>query len=86
MAQPAIVLACQAMRNRASLLTIARAFALLAAVASAAGCSHASAMLMVDAPKMLPYQAPDIDDITGIESDDSDAPAPGPGSAQPPHK
>ncbi|HEY6179230.1 MAG TPA: hypothetical protein VIX73_32470 [Kofleriaceae bacterium] len=40
---------------------------------------------MVDSPKMLPYQAPDADEIAGVESDD-DAPAPGQGSAQPPHK
>jgi hypothetical protein len=74
------------MRNRASLLTIARAAALLAAVVAAAGCTHASANLAVDSPKMLPYQAPDVDDITGIDSDDEAAPSPGPGSAQTPHK
>jgi hypothetical protein len=72
------------MQIRASLLTIARAAALLAAAAAAGACTHASANLMVDAPKMLPYQAPDADEIAGVESDD-DA-APGPGSAQPPHK
>jgi hypothetical protein len=72
------------MQIRASFLTIARAAALLAAVAAAGACTHASANLMVDAPKMLPYQAPDADEIAGVESDD-DAP-PGPGSAQPPHK
>ena len=42
---------------------------------------------MVDVPKMLPYQAPDIDDITGIDSsDDADEAAagtgPGTGPAQ----
>jgi hypothetical protein len=72
------------MQIRASLLTIARAAALLAAAAAAGACTHASANLMVDSPKMLPYQAPDADEIAGVESDD-DAP-PGPGSAQPPHK
>jgi hypothetical protein len=42
---------------------------------------------MVDIPKMLPYQAPDIDEITGIDS--SDVPEDAgthPGAAQPPHK
>jgi len=71
------------MRNRASLLTIARVAALLAAAAAAGACTHASANLMVDSPKMLPYQAPDADEIAGVESDDD---APGPGSAQAPHK
>lgn len=38
---------------------------------------------MVDAPKLLPYQAPDIDEITGIESpDEPDAAGAGVGSAQ----
>jgi len=42
---------------------------------------------MVDAPKLLPYHAPDIDEITGIESpDDADeAAGTGAGSAQNPH-
>lgn len=74
------------MRNRALLLTIARAAALLGVVWTAGACTHPSANLMVDSPRLLPYQAPDIDEITGIESDDADAPAPGPGSAQAPHK
>ena len=56
----------------------------MAAAAAAGACTHASANLMVDSPKMLPYQAPDADEIAGVESDD-DAP-PAPSSAQPPHK
>jgi len=58
--------------------------ALLAAM-SAGACTHAGGQLMVDAPKLLPYQPPDIDEITGIDSD-ADEPAPGPASAQNPHK
>lgn len=59
----------------------------MAAVVAAAGCTHASANLMVDSPKMLPYQAPDADEIAGVDSDeDAPAPAPGAGSAQTPHK
>ena len=74
------------MWNRASLLTIARAVALLGAFSTAGACTHASAKLAVDVPRILPYQAPDIDDITGIDSDDEDKPAPQRESAQTPHK
>ena len=74
------------MRNRASLLTIARGIALLGAISTGA-CTHASAKLTVDVPRILPYQAPDIDEITGIDSDEADdKPAAGTGSAQSPHK
>jgi hypothetical protein len=65
-----------------------RATALLCAIWAGAGCTHPSAKLMVDSPKMLPYQAPDIDEITGIDSSeepDANAGAHG-GSAQKPHK
>jgi hypothetical protein len=74
------------MRNRASLLTIARAAALLAAVVAGAGCTHASANLIVDSPKMLPYQAPDVDEISGVDSDEDAESSQGSGSAQTPHK
>lgn len=79
------VLACEAMRIRASISTITRVAALLAAVSAAGACTHPSGKLMVDAPKMLPYQPPDIDEITGIDSDEPEADA-GAGSAQKPHK
>lgn len=69
------------------MLTIARGVALLGAIASGGACTHASAKLEVDVPRILPYQPPDIDEITGIDSDDADdTPAPGTGSAQSPHK
>jgi hypothetical protein len=81
------VLACGAMRIPASIPAIARVAALLAAMSAAAACTHAGGKLMVDSPKLLPYQPPDIDEITGIDSsEEAEAPAPGAGSAQNPHK
>ena len=47
--------------------------AMMAMFALAGGCTHASANVPVDSPKLVPFQAPDIDEITGIDSDDSDA-------------
>ena len=64
------VLACQAMRYRALLLTAARAGGLMCMMWTAGACTHASANLPVDAPRLMQYQAPDIDEITGIDSDD----------------
>ena len=78
------------MQIRASLLTLARAAAVGGAIAAAGACTHASANLMVDVPRILPYQAPDIDEITGIDPDEadeaSDAAGTGSGSARTPHK
>ena len=59
------------MRIRGSILTVGW----LVALSTGTACTHAGGKLMVDAPKMLPYQAPDIDDITGIESSDEAAAA-----------
>ena len=76
------------MRIRASRATITPATALLTAIWVSAGCTHAGGKLPVDAPKMLPYQAPDIDEITGIDSSeqpDEDAGA-HPGATQSPRK
>lgn len=83
----AAVLACHPMQIRASLLTVVRAAGLAGVIATTAACTHASANLMVDVPRILPYQPPDIDDITGIDSDEADAaPGTGSGSAQSQHK
>jgi hypothetical protein len=41
---------------------------------------------MVDAPRLMQYQPPDIDDITGIDSDDAEPADAHAGSAQTPHK
>lgn len=51
----------------------------------AGACTHAGGKVPVDQPKMLPYQAPDIDEITGIDSDD-EAEAPAAAPAQNPQK
>ena len=76
------------MRIRASIATITKTTAVVAAVWAGAGCTHASGKLMVDVPKMLPYEAPDIDEITGIDSSEEPAAGntAGSGSAQPPQK
>lgn len=80
------VLACQAMRDRALLLTAARVGGLMCMMWTAGACTHASANLPVDSPKLMQYQPPDIDEITGIDSDDADQPGARAGSAQAPHK
>jgi hypothetical protein len=61
---------------------------LLDAWGATSGCTHAGGTLAVDAPRLLPYQAPDADEIAGTEpADDADeAPSPGPGSAQNPQQ
>jgi hypothetical protein len=74
------------MRNRASFVTIARVIAALAVVWAAGACTHPSAHLMVDSPKLIQYQAPDIDEITGIDSDEAETVAPAAAPAQTPHK
>jgi hypothetical protein len=54
----------------------------------ATGCWGGNRKILADAPQILPYQAPDISEITGIEEPDTDsdsdegsaaAPAPEPG-------
>jgi hypothetical protein len=80
------VLACQAMRNRGLLLTAARAGGLMCTIWTAGACTHPSAHLMVDSPRLMQYQPPDIDEITGIDSDDTDQAGARAGSAQAPHK
>jgi len=74
------------MRLPSSIQTIARVASLLVAVSAGAACTHAGGKLMVDVPKLLPYQPPDIDEITGVDSDEEAAAAPAAGSAQNPHK
>jgi hypothetical protein len=74
------------MRLPSSIQTIARVASLFAAVSAGAACTHAGGKLMVDVPKLLPYQPPDIDEITGMDSDEEEAATPAGGSAQNPHK
>jgi hypothetical protein len=69
------------MRIRASVLTTG----FLIALSTGAACTNAGGKLMVDAPKMLPYQAPDIDEITGIDSEEAEE-APAEAPAQNPQK
>jgi hypothetical protein len=76
------------MRIRAPFSTIASVVAVLTAVLAAGACTSPSGKLVVDAPKLLPYQPPDIDEITGIDSSEEaeqDAET-GPDSAQKPQK
>lgn len=70
------------MRIRASIQTTA----LLIALSTGGACTHAGGKLPVDTAKMLPYQAPDIDEITGIDSSDTPDEGAKTGSAQNPQK
>jgi len=88
---PDRVLASTVMRTWASILTIAKVCAGVATITVAGGCGGTKmGKVMADTP-ILPYEAPDIDELTGIETPDSDdateAPAAaGAGSAQNPQK
>ena len=73
------------MRISASIHAIARVAAVLA-VTAAAACTHAGGRLMVDVPKLLPYQPPDADEIAGVDPDAEETAPPAAGSAQNPHK
>jgi hypothetical protein len=74
------------MRISASIHAIARVAAVLAVTAAATACTHAGGRLMVDVPKLLPYQPPDTDEIAGVDADAEDTATPPAGSAQNPHK
>jgi len=58
----------------------------LSALGGASACTHAGGSLPVDAPRLMAYQAPDADELAGVEpADDADeAPSPAKGSAQNP--
>ncbi len=76
------------MKIRATFLGFVKIAAATAAVTGGlAACGGgAGGKLMVDTP-VLPYQAPDISDITGIDEDDGDSDAgSGSGSATTPAK
>lgn len=76
------------MQIRALLQTVARAAVLVGVISTGGACTHPSAHLMVDAPRLLPYEAPDIDELTGIDSDEEgeEGDGSGSGSAQAPKK
>jgi hypothetical protein len=71
------------MRNRALIIELAKVAAALTLVGALVACGGASkGKIMADTP-MLPYQAPDANEIAGIEEDedevaddDEDEPAP----------
>jgi hypothetical protein len=73
---------------RASVVTTAKVATLLLAMSAGVACTHPSGSLMVDAPKLLPFEPPDVDEITGIEPADEPDQAPGrdSGSAQNPQQ
>lgn len=58
------------------------------ALGAGSACTHAGGSLAVDAPKLMTYQAPDADELAGVEpADEADeAPSPGKGSAQNPQQ
>lgn len=79
------VLACEAMRTGAATVTIAmRRWARIVRFAAASavlgglllqGCTHAGGKIPVDNSKLLTYEAPDIDELTGVDSSEQDEPA-----------
>lgn len=74
------------MRIRAPLPVIASVAAVLSAALAAGACTSPGGKLRVDAPKLLPYQPPDIDEITGIDSSEEAEAEAAAGSAQKPQK
>jgi hypothetical protein len=61
-----------------------KVIAVVLAATAGLACTHAGGKLMVDSPA-LTFQAPDIDEITGIDSeaaDETPAPTPAPAAAQ----
>jgi hypothetical protein len=67
------------MRIRSSILVAAKLLA-VTSIATAAACGGGGAgKIMADTPA-LPYQAPDIDEITGIDADDESTEAEDTGS------
>ena len=73
------MLASESMKIRATFL----GFVKIGTAIVLASCGGSRGRVVVDSPA-LPYQAPDISEITGIDEDsgDSDAEAAGSGSAQ----
>jgi len=75
------------MRIRDSIVVVGKLLAVTSIAAVAACGGGGAGKIMADTPA-LPYQAPDIDEITGIDPDEEPEaePAPGAGSAQNPQK
>ncbi|MBV8756417.1 MAG: hypothetical protein JO257_04040 [Deltaproteobacteria bacterium] len=60
------------MKIRAYSLAFVKLAAATAVTGGLAGCAGARGKVVVDSPA-LPYQAPDISEITGIDDDDGDS-------------
>jgi hypothetical protein len=77
------------MRIRSSILVAAK-LAAIAAVTSATACGGGGAGKIMADTTILPYQAPDIDEISGVDSEadegDGSGSGSGSGSAQNPQK
>ncbi|HEY0190995.1 MAG TPA: hypothetical protein VGC42_07710 [Kofleriaceae bacterium] len=56
-------------------MKVAQAAGLWIAASAGAGCTHAGGTVPVDSPTLLPYKAPDIDELTGIDSEEEPTPA-----------
>jgi hypothetical protein len=69
---PGNVLASEIMKIRATFLGFAKLAAATAVTGGLAGCAGARGKVVVDSPA-LPYQAPDISEITGIDDDADDS-------------
>jgi hypothetical protein len=73
-----------------STISVAAKLAAIAALTSAAACGGGGAGKIMADTTILPYQAPDIDEITGIDSEAeaeaAEAADSGPASAQNPQK
>jgi hypothetical protein len=82
------VLASSPMRIRSSIVVVAK-FAAISAIAGAAACGGGGAGKIMADTTILPYQAPDIDELTGIDPDEAettDGEGAGSGSSQAPQK
>ncbi|HSN26380.1 MAG TPA: hypothetical protein VLT45_08845 [Kofleriaceae bacterium] len=62
------------MKIRAYSMAFVKLAVATAAAGGLAGCAGTRGKVVVDSPA-LPYQAPDISDITGIDDDDGDSDA-----------
>lgn len=65
---PEFVLASELMKIPAYSLAFVKLAAAMAVTGGLAGCAGTRGKVVVDSPA-LPYQAPDISDITGIDDD-----------------
>lgn len=77
---PDFVLASELMKIRAYSLAFVKLAVATAAAGGLAGCAGTRGKVVVDSPA-LPYQAPDISEITGIDDDDDSDAASANGSA-----